>query len=82
MSLAKVNALLHQIPLSVTLVFLALGLLVVGNFVFTFLYGIWARLLRPGKNLKKSFGLWGNFLIIIFEILLLLIFPSPPLISF
>lgn len=77
MSLAKINTLLHQIPFSVTLVFLALGFLVVGNFVLTFLYGIWARLLRPGKNLKKSFGLWGNSYIIMFEIFLLLIFPPP-----
>lgn len=38
--------------------FMAIGLLVVFSYVWNFVSGIWARLLRPGKNLKRS-GAWA-----------------------
>ena len=50
----------------VATVVLGVGLLVVASFVHTFLYGIYARLLRPGKNLKKVYGSWGKLINFIF----------------
>lgn len=36
-----------------------IGALVVGKFLLTFVKGIYARLLRPGKNLKRTYGEWA-----------------------
>jgi hypothetical protein len=41
---------------------LVTGAIVVLKVVYTFLHGIYARLLRPGKNIKKVYGSWGRFL--------------------
>lgn len=35
------------------------GGLYISSYVYVFLVGIYARLLRPGKNLKKSYGPWA-----------------------
>lgn len=37
----------------------AVGCLVALQFVHVFLHGIYARLLRPGKNIKKVYGSWA-----------------------
>lgn len=37
-----------------------IGLLVIAKYVLTFLKGIYARCLRPGKDLKKKYGQWGK----------------------
>jgi 17beta-estradiol 17-dehydrogenase / very-long-chain 3-oxoacyl-CoA reductase len=42
-----------------------LGLLVLAKYSFGFLHGIYARLIRGGKNLKKKFGSWGKKITII-----------------
>ena len=49
---------------------LKVGLVVIGaavvlSYVLTFLKGIYARVLRPGKNLKKCYGSWGKNCIIV-----------------
>ena len=36
------------------------GVVVISYWLLTLTIGIYARLLRPGKNLKKEFGLWGE----------------------
>lgn len=46
---------------------LLIGALVVASFVFTFVHGIYARFLRPGKNLKKVYGSWGECKVYLFE---------------
>jgi hypothetical protein len=38
-----------------------IGAVVVLSYVLTFLKGIYARILRPGKNLKLTYGVWGEF---------------------
>ncbi len=44
-----------------TLVILAVvGLCVVASALTSVWKGIYGRLLRPGKNLRKSFGSWGK----------------------
>ena len=42
------------------LAFSVLGGVVLLSFVLTFLKGIYARILRGGKNLKLTYGTWGN----------------------
>ncbi len=42
------------------LAFAVLGAVVLLSFVLTFLKGIYARLLRGGKNLKLTYGPWGE----------------------
>jgi 17beta-estradiol 17-dehydrogenase / very-long-chain 3-oxoacyl-CoA reductase len=38
----------------------AIGFFVLLKAAYTFLVGIYARLLRPGKNLKSTYGKWGK----------------------
>jgi hypothetical protein len=40
-------------------IFAAVGGIVVLLFLHTLLYGIYARLIRPAKNIVKKFGQWG-----------------------
>jgi hypothetical protein len=40
-------------------VFLALGLLVALRWLATAVLGIYARILRPGKNIRKQYGEWA-----------------------
>ncbi len=42
------------------LAFSVLGGVVLLSFVLTFLKGIYSRILRGGKNLKLTYGTWGN----------------------
>lgn len=42
------------------LVLAVLGGAVLLSFVLTFLKGIYARVLRSGKNLKLNYGPWGT----------------------
>ncbi len=42
------------------LAFSVLGGVVLLSFVLTFLKGIYARILRGGKNLKLTYGTWGS----------------------
>ena len=42
------------------LAFSVLGGVVLLSFVLTFLKGIYARILRGGKNLKLTYGTWGK----------------------
>lgn len=42
------------------LAFAVLGGAVLLSFVLTFLKGIYARILRGGKNLKLTYGPWGE----------------------
>ena len=37
-----------------------IGAAVVLSYILTFLKGIYARCLRGGKNLKRTFGTWGK----------------------
>lgn len=37
-----------------------LGFCVLAHFLTVLVHGIWARCLRPGKNLKKVYGSWGK----------------------
>jgi 17beta-estradiol 17-dehydrogenase / very-long-chain 3-oxoacyl-CoA reductase len=37
----------------------SVGFIVLLQIVYTALHGVYARLLRPGKNLKKKYGLWA-----------------------
>lgn len=37
----------------------AIGSVIVLQFLVQFLTGVWARLLRPGKNLKATYGKWA-----------------------
>jgi hypothetical protein len=46
----------------VAAILLVTGALVVLKVVLTFLKGIYARLLRPGKNIKKVYGSWGKLM--------------------
>lgn len=41
------------------MLFSVLGLATLLRFLSVFLYGIYARLIRPGKNLKKRYGEWA-----------------------
>jgi hypothetical protein len=56
---AQVTALLQNPHLKTGLV--VIGAVVVLSYVLTFLKGIYARILRPGKNLKLNYGVWGEF---------------------
>lgn len=37
----------------------ALGALCLAQYALVFLQGLWARLIRPGKNIKRTFGEWA-----------------------
>jgi hypothetical protein len=39
---------------------IVIGAVVVLSYVFTFLKGIYARVLRGGKDLKRTYGQWGK----------------------
>jgi hypothetical protein len=55
---AQVSALLQNPHLKTGLV--VIGAVVVLSYILTFLKGIYARILRPGKNLKLTYGIWGE----------------------
>ena len=68
----SLNRLLLQmstILLLVLSIFATIGGVVVLLFLKTLLYGIYARLLRPAKNIVKKFGQWGWLLPILLHIL-------------
>ena len=39
---------------------IAIGAVVILKFVITFVNGIFARLFRGGKDLKRKYGSWGK----------------------
>lgn len=53
------SAIVQNLLQKVQPVLLALGLLVALRWLATALTGVYARILRPGKNIRKVYGEWA-----------------------
>lgn len=68
-----------MLPSGFELVLKVIGGLVILKFGYTAIKGIFARLIRPGKNLKK-YGSWGEYVYTLYRCKLALVIVSTPIV--